>query len=101
MLNLVDSAGDLARRVDAGTAGVVRLGFTAVSAISVSADAVPVTPTAPGATTPASGSVALPGGTLPATGAPELPSTWTGLRLILLGALALAMAAHLRRREQI
>ena len=35
MLNLVDSAGDLARRVDAGTAGVVRLGFTAVSAISV------------------------------------------------------------------
>ena len=35
MLNLVDSAGDLARRVDAGSAGVVRLGFTAVSAISV------------------------------------------------------------------
>jgi len=35
LLNLVDSAGDLARRVDAGTAGVVRLGFTAVSAISV------------------------------------------------------------------
>ncbi|MDF1605120.1 LysR family transcriptional regulator [Nocardioides sp. YIM 152315] len=35
MLNLVDSAGDLARRVDAGAAGVVRLGFTAVSAISI------------------------------------------------------------------
>lgn len=35
MLNLVESAGDLARRVDAGAAGVVRLGFTAVSAISV------------------------------------------------------------------
>jgi DNA-binding transcriptional LysR family regulator len=35
LLNLVDSAGDLARRVDAGTAGIVRLGFTAVSAISV------------------------------------------------------------------
>lgn len=33
--NLVESAGDLARRVDAGAAGVVRLGFTAVSAISV------------------------------------------------------------------
>ncbi|MEI5675318.1 MULTISPECIES: LysR family transcriptional regulator [unclassified Nocardioides] len=35
MLNLVESAGDLARRVDAGAAGVVRLGFTAVSAIEV------------------------------------------------------------------
>jgi DNA-binding transcriptional LysR family regulator len=35
LLNLVDAAGDLARRVDAGSAGVVRLGFTAVSAISV------------------------------------------------------------------
>ncbi len=35
LLNLVESAGDLARRVDAGTSGVVRLGFTAVSAISV------------------------------------------------------------------
>jgi len=35
LLNLVDSAGDLARRVDAGVAGVLRLGFTAVSAISV------------------------------------------------------------------
>ncbi len=35
LLNLVDSAGDLARRVDAGAAGVVRLGFTAVSAISL------------------------------------------------------------------
>lgn len=35
MLNLVESAGDLARRVDAGAAGVVRLGFTAVSAISI------------------------------------------------------------------
>ena len=35
MLNLVESAGDLARRVDAGSAGVVRLGFTAVSAISL------------------------------------------------------------------
>jgi DNA-binding transcriptional LysR family regulator len=35
LLNLVDGAGDLARRVDAGSAGVVRLGFTAVSAISV------------------------------------------------------------------
>ena len=35
LLNLVDSAGDLARRVDAGAAGVLRLGFTAVSAISV------------------------------------------------------------------
>lgn len=35
MLNLVDSASDLARRVDAGAAGVVRLGFTAVSAITV------------------------------------------------------------------
>ena len=31
LLNLVDTAGDLARRVDAGAAGVVRLGFTAVS----------------------------------------------------------------------
>jgi DNA-binding transcriptional LysR family regulator len=35
MLNLVEGAGDLARRVDAGAAGVVRVGFTAVSAISV------------------------------------------------------------------
>lgn len=35
MLNLVDAAGDLARRVDAGATGVVRLGFTAVSAISI------------------------------------------------------------------
>ena len=35
MRDLVDNAGNLARRVDAGTAGVVRLGFTAVSAISV------------------------------------------------------------------
>jgi len=35
LLNLVDTAGDLARRVDAGAAGVVRLGFTAVSAISI------------------------------------------------------------------
>jgi DNA-binding transcriptional LysR family regulator len=35
LLNLVEGAGDLARRVDAGVAGVVRLGFTAVSAISV------------------------------------------------------------------
>lgn len=35
MLNLVEGAGDLARRVDAGAAGVVRLGFTAVSAIAV------------------------------------------------------------------
>lgn len=35
LLNLVDAAGDLARRVDGGAAGVVRLGFTAVSAISI------------------------------------------------------------------
>jgi len=35
LLNLVDGAGDLARRVDRGTAGIVRLGFTAVSAISI------------------------------------------------------------------
>jgi len=35
MLNLLDGAGDLARRVDAGAAGVVRVGFTAVSAISI------------------------------------------------------------------
>lgn len=35
LLNLVESVGDLARRVDAGAAGVVRLGFTAVSAISI------------------------------------------------------------------
>ncbi len=35
LLNMVEGAGDLARRVDAGAAGVVRLGFTAVSAISV------------------------------------------------------------------
>jgi DNA-binding transcriptional LysR family regulator len=35
LLNLVEGAGDLARRVDAGAAGVVRLGFTAVSAISI------------------------------------------------------------------
>ena len=35
LLNLVESAGDLARRIDAGAAGVVRLGFTAVSAISI------------------------------------------------------------------
>ncbi|GAA1194926.1 LysR family transcriptional regulator [Prauserella alba] len=35
LLNLVESAGDLARRVDAGSSGVARLGFTAVSAISV------------------------------------------------------------------
>ncbi len=34
LLNLVDGAGDLARRIDAGAAGVIRLGFTAVSAIS-------------------------------------------------------------------
>jgi DNA-binding transcriptional LysR family regulator len=35
MLNLIEGAGDLARRVAAGAAGVVRLGFTAVSAISI------------------------------------------------------------------
>lgn len=35
MLNLVESAGDLARRIDAGAAGIVRLGFTAVSAIAI------------------------------------------------------------------
>lgn len=35
LLNLVEGAGDMARRVDAGAAGVVRLGFTAVSAISI------------------------------------------------------------------
>lgn len=35
LLNMVEGAGDLARRVDAGAAGVVRLGFTAVSAIAV------------------------------------------------------------------
>lgn len=35
LLNLVDGASDLARRVDAGAAGVVRVGFTAVSAISI------------------------------------------------------------------
>lgn len=35
LINLVEGAGDLARRVDAGSAGVVRLGFTAVSAISI------------------------------------------------------------------
>lgn len=35
LLNLVETAGDLARRVDAGAAGVLRLGFTAVSAISI------------------------------------------------------------------
>ncbi|CAA9373390.1 MAG: Transcriptional regulator, LysR family [uncultured Nocardioides sp.] len=35
LLGLVEGAGDLARRVDAGAAGVVRLGFTAVSAISI------------------------------------------------------------------
>ena len=35
MLNLLEGAGDLARRVDAGAAGVVRVGFTAVSAISI------------------------------------------------------------------
>jgi DNA-binding transcriptional LysR family regulator len=35
LLNLVEGAGDLARRVAAGAAGVVRLGFTAVSAISI------------------------------------------------------------------
>lgn len=35
LLNVVDGASDLARRVDAGSAGIVRLGFTAVSAISI------------------------------------------------------------------
>lgn len=35
LVALVDSAGDLARRVDAGAAGVVRIGFTAVSAIGM------------------------------------------------------------------
>lgn len=35
LLSLVEGAGDLARRIDAGVAGVVRLGFTAVSAISI------------------------------------------------------------------
>ncbi|TYL45530.1 LysR family transcriptional regulator [Nocardioides sp. BGMRC 2183] len=35
LLTLVEGAGDLARRVDAGAAGVLRLGFTAVSAISI------------------------------------------------------------------
>lgn len=35
LLTLVEGAGDLARRVDAGAAGVVRIGFTAVSAISL------------------------------------------------------------------
>lgn len=35
MLSLVEGAGDLVRRVDAGSEGVVRLGFTAVSAISI------------------------------------------------------------------
>ncbi|GAA0601240.1 LysR family transcriptional regulator [Kribbella sandramycini] len=33
MLALVDTAGDLARRVDSGAAGTLRLGFTAVTAI--------------------------------------------------------------------
>ncbi len=88
-----------------GVHTLVASGFTpagvtgyATSNLTVVADAVPPTPGSDGAT-PAGGSVALGDGTLPATGAPELPSTWTGLRLILLGALALAMAAHLRRRE--
>ncbi|WP_069385305.1 LysR family transcriptional regulator [Cellulosimicrobium cellulans] len=35
MLSLVEAAGDRTRRIDAGAAGVVRLGFTAVSAVSV------------------------------------------------------------------
>ncbi|GIG35550.1 LysR family transcriptional regulator [Cellulomonas pakistanensis] len=35
MLALVEAAGDRTRRIDAGAAGVVRLGFTAVSAIAV------------------------------------------------------------------
>jgi len=35
LLSLVDGATDLVRRVDSGTVGVVRLGFTAVSAISI------------------------------------------------------------------
>ncbi|GAA1244745.1 LysR substrate-binding domain-containing protein [Janibacter melonis] len=35
LLSVVESAGDVARRVDAGAAGVLRLGFTAVSAISI------------------------------------------------------------------
>src|SRR5881397_1822883 len=33
LLALVDTAGDLARRVDQGAAGTLRLGFTAASAI--------------------------------------------------------------------
>ncbi|MFD0477522.1 LysR substrate-binding domain-containing protein [Nonomuraea thailandensis] len=35
MLSLVDTAGDRARRIASGAAGTVRLGFTAVSAISM------------------------------------------------------------------
>ncbi|WP_076261268.1 LysR family transcriptional regulator [Intrasporangium flavum] len=35
LLALVDSAGDVARRIDGGAAGTLRLGFTAVSAIGV------------------------------------------------------------------
>jgi DNA-binding transcriptional LysR family regulator len=35
MLSLVEGAGDLARRIDQGAAGVVRIGFTAVSAIAI------------------------------------------------------------------
>ena len=34
-LALVETAGDLARRVDQGAVGTLRLGFTAVSAIDV------------------------------------------------------------------
>ena len=35
LLALVDSAGDVARRIDGGAAGTLRLGFTAVSAIGM------------------------------------------------------------------
>lgn len=35
LLALVDSAGDVARRIEGGSAGTLRLGFTAVSAIGV------------------------------------------------------------------
>lgn len=91
-----------------GEHSLVASGFTpsaatghAVSALTVLADEVPPVP---GAVTPPAGSAGtgdVSRGVLPDTGAPEVPSVWTALRLVLLGSLALVVAAGLRRREDL
>jgi hypothetical protein len=90
--------------VTPGDHSLVASGFTpaaatghAVSPLTVLADAVPPVPGTPPADT--AGTVDVSRDVLPDTGAPEVPSVWTALRLVLLGSLALVVAAGLRRRE--